>query len=108
LPKDKERKDIFKIHMKKRNLNYLKFNVDEFAKRSDFFSGSEIEQVVVSALYRGFYLNRAIENEDFFNIIEEIIPFYNTYEESIKELKKWAETKARKASFNDEAYEMFE
>lgn len=108
LPKEKERNEIFKIHLKKRNLDFKKFNIEEFTKRSDFFSGSEIEQVIVSALYRGFYLNRPITDEDFYNIIEDTIPFYNTYEESIKELKKWAEEKARKASFDDEVYEMFE
>ncbi len=108
LPKEKERKEIFKIHIKKRNLDYNEFDIDGFTQKSDFFSGSEIEQVVVSVLYRGFYLNKKPSDEDFYDIIEETIPFYYTYEDSIKELKKWAEEKARKASFDDEVYEMFE
>jgi hypothetical protein len=59
-------------------------------------------------MYRSFSLKKKPENEDFYNVIEETVPFYNTYEEQIKELKKWAQEKARKASFDDELYEMFE
>ncbi len=108
LPKKKERMEIFKIHLKKRNLDYNEFDIDGFTEKSNFFSGSEIEQIVISVLYRAFYMDKKPTNEDFYNIIEETIPFYYTYEDSIKELKKWAEDKARKASFDDEAYEMFE
>ena len=108
LPKEKERIEIFKIHFLKRKLNYKKFNLKLLADKTEFFSGSEIEQVIVSALYKGFSENREITEEDLFNIIEETVPFYYTYEENIKELKKWAEEKARKASFDDELFELFE
>lgn len=107
LPNEHEREDIFKIHLKKRNINYEQFNLKSFAKRTEHFSGSEIEQIVISSLYRAFYETRTINEKDVVYTIEQTIPFYTTYEEEIKKLKHWAETKARKASENTELYDLF-
>ncbi|MBN2694537.1 AAA family ATPase [bacterium] len=107
LPSKKERIDIFKIHMNKRDINLNESDIENFANKTEFFSGAEIEQIVISAIYRAFDSSRAITEKDFLYSIEQTIPFYKTYEEEIKKLKDWATHKARKASDNQELYELF-
>lgn len=107
LPGINERREIFKIHIKKRGVTG-DFDLDHLAKMANFFSGSEIEQVVLSALYKAFYAERSVILQDLEIAIEEMIPFYQTYEEEIKKMKNWASEKARKASEDMALYEMFQ
>ncbi len=51
LPDAEVRRDIFSIHMIKRNLNVVEFELEKLAVASEGFSGSEIEQAIVAALY---------------------------------------------------------
>ena len=51
LPDQDSRKEILKIHLKRRNLSYLNLELDELAMLMEGFSGAEIEQVIISALY---------------------------------------------------------
>ena len=54
LPDESTRKLIFEIHLRKRELNPGFMDLDELAQQTDGFSGSEIEQVIVSALYAAY------------------------------------------------------
>ncbi|MFQ6081996.1 MAG: AAA family ATPase, partial [Candidatus Aminicenantia bacterium] len=54
LPNYQERKEIFNIHLKKRERNPENFDLDLLAKKTESFSGAEIEQVIISALYSAF------------------------------------------------------
>ncbi len=51
LPAPEVRVDIFRIHLKKRGLSAQEADLEKLAGASDGFSGAEIEQAVVSALY---------------------------------------------------------
>lgn len=51
LPTQEVRELIFSIHLKKREQNPEQFDLAALAEASDGFSGSEIEQAVVAALY---------------------------------------------------------
>lgn len=51
LPSTQVRADIFGIHLKKRGLAARDEDIAKLAQASDGFSGAEIEQAVVSALY---------------------------------------------------------
>ena len=46
-----ERKEIFEIQLKKYKRNPAEFDLDELAKNSEKFTGAEIEQSVINALY---------------------------------------------------------
>jgi SpoVK/Ycf46/Vps4 family AAA+-type ATPase len=52
LPSAKNPRDIFIIHLRKRALDPARFDLDALTEAADGFSGSEIEQAVVSAIYR--------------------------------------------------------
>jgi SpoVK/Ycf46/Vps4 family AAA+-type ATPase len=98
LPTKEERKQIYKIHLIKRNRNPDKFNLDYLSEKSEGFNGAEIEQLVISALYRAFAENRDIEDRDILAEIEETVPLSITYKEKIDFLRDWAKKRARDAS----------
>lgn len=54
LPKPEAREEIFRIHLRKRNQDPTRFELKVLAEATDGFSGAEIEQVVVGALYGAF------------------------------------------------------
>lgn len=52
LPDEKTREIIFKIHLEKRKLDANNFNLSELAIVTEGFTGAEIEQGIVVAVYR--------------------------------------------------------
>jgi SpoVK/Ycf46/Vps4 family AAA+-type ATPase len=98
LPDDEERKSIFGIHLKKRGRNPEMFDISLFSEKAEGFTGSEIEQLVISGLYRAFAESRELEDSDILFEIEETVPLSVTYKEHIDTLRTWAEKRARAAS----------
>ncbi|MFH1768928.1 MAG: AAA family ATPase, partial [Candidatus Omnitrophota bacterium] len=98
LPARQEIKDIFSIHIKKRKRQSDKFDLELLAKKSEGFSGAEIEQATISSLYDAFLENRDINTQDILRNIEESVPLSVTMKESIEELRNWAKYRARRAS----------
>jgi hypothetical protein len=65
------------------------------------FSGSEVEQVVVSALYEAFDAdphNRDLSTEQLLHGAKEIVPLAVTMQEKIADMREWSKTRARPAS----------
>lgn len=98
LPFEDERKEIFRIHLSKRKRNPDSFDLDFLAKESDGYSGAEIEESIISALYRVFSLNRDLTTDDILQIIKETRPLSEVMKEQIDEMRRWAEDRARYAS----------
>lgn len=107
LPTFNERKEIFKVHMKKRlKDDFVCQNIkpdDEgfisyLAEKTEGFIGSEIEQVVISALCDAFFENRALEGSDFEKAIANTVPLSTTQKEQIISLRQWANIRAINAS----------
>lgn len=100
LPSPKERKEIFAIHLKKRDRDPENFNLDELAALSDGFSGAEIEQAVVDSLINSFSKKKDLNQKIVEEILRRTVPLSKTYEENIKELRNWSRNRARNASGN--------
>jgi SpoVK/Ycf46/Vps4 family AAA+-type ATPase len=99
LPDDSERKEILKIHLEQRNLDYSNFNIIELIKETNGFTGAEIEAAIVSAMYEGFSDNkRHINTVDIVKELKESIPISITMKEKIDALRQWANKRARNAS----------
>jgi SpoVK/Ycf46/Vps4 family AAA+-type ATPase len=98
LPSRDEREEIFRIHVQKRGRDPEKFDISGLSMASEGFSGSEIEQVVISALYDAFDMGRDLESVDIYNSLQETVPLSQTMEEKIASLREWARTRARWAS----------
>ena len=98
LPDYGERKEIFKIHFKKRKREPQKFDLDKLSQMCGGFSGAEIEEIIISAMYNSFPENRDITTEDIINCIRETIPLSKIMREKIDALRQWAKDRARPAS----------
>jgi ATP-dependent 26S proteasome regulatory subunit len=98
LPDDEDRADIFDIHLRKRDRNPESFNLPDLARAADGFSGAEIEEAVVSALYDAFDAERDLTQEDLSTSIAATVPLSTTMRERLQELRSWAQSRARPAS----------
>lgn len=103
LPDLAERRRIFAIHLKKRQRDPLDFDLDDLGRRAQGFSGAEIEEAVVSALYNAFYEKaRALTTDDIAAALAETVPLSRTMEESVSALRDWSRTRARNANIEPE------
>jgi SpoVK/Ycf46/Vps4 family AAA+-type ATPase len=98
LPVASERTHIFQIHLRKRSRDPDQFALDRLAEHTAGFTGAEIEQVIISGLYRAFAENRDLEHADLALEIQETVPLSVTYQEQIEALRQWADKRARPAS----------
>ena len=64
LPNFHERKEILAIHLRKRKLNPQKVDLDELSRQTEGYSGAEIEQVIISAMFQAYSAGRKITQTD--------------------------------------------
>nr|YP_009773951.1 hypothetical protein [Caulacanthus okamurae]QIZ74568.1 hypothetical protein [Caulacanthus okamurae] len=100
LPNFRERNKIFQIHlMKFRPLTWKKYNLNSFSELTDSFSGAEIKQAIVEAMYNAFYEKRDFNNNDIINAINDTVPLAFTDNTTISSMQNWAKMgKVRLAS----------
>nr|QCI07755.1 hypothetical protein [Pleonosporium borreri] len=89
LPNFEERIKIFKIYLQKlRPLTWDQYNIFYLSKISCQFSGAEIYQSIIEAMYNAFYESREFNTEDIVNAIEDLIPLAIIDEHTIKNLQQ--------------------
>lgn len=98
LPGDEEREQIFSIHLAKRHRDVKKFNLKALAKATDGYSGAEIEQIVVGALFVAFDAGRELQQKDVIAEAKAVVPLSVMMREEIDELRTWAQLRTRPAS----------
>jgi len=108
LPNIHERELIFRIHLAKRDRPVTDFDTWQLAELSEKFSGAEIEQVVIDALYTAFGHERELETEDLVRSIRDTVPLARTMDERIKALKEWARDRTRPATYDTRRIDFFE
>ncbi len=108
LPGVKEREEILAIHLRRCGRDPSAFPVADLTKGLDHFSGAELEQVVVGALFRAFGAGRKLSAEDLRYAAKEVVPLASMYEEKVQALRTWASTRARRASADRRTLELFE
>ena len=90
LPDADIRKRIFSIHLEKREIGLAGVDLEMLASASDGFSGSEIEQVVVSALYTVRPENIEMTTQHLLDEIQATRPLSVVMAEQINKLRTWA------------------
>ncbi len=106
LPKMEERREIFSIHLNKRKRDPEKFDLEVLAREAAGFSGAEIEQAIISALFDVFQAGRELTTEDILTSIRQTRPLSVTMKENIEQLRAWAGSRARAASSIGEVEEI--
>ena len=90
LPDQKVRESLFTIHLKKRGLNPQQFDVTSMAEKSFDFSGAEIEQAIISALYRASSRKEPVSTQHILEQIHTTKPLALLKQEEIATLREWA------------------
>jgi len=94
LPGEETRAKVFEVHLKRRKRNPASFDLGALALATDGFSGAEIEQVVVSALYGAFSEERDIDTASLKAEAEATRPLSVTMAEKLQDLRAWAHDRA--------------
>ena len=68
--------------------------VTRLAELSEGYSGAEIEQTVVVALFDAFAERRALMPEDLFRALATMVPLSVTQAEQITAIREWADIRA--------------
>ncbi|MGB3189277.1 MAG: AAA family ATPase [Limnoraphis sp.] len=108
LPTKEERQDIFKIHLSKRRSEIDRFDLDQLSTVSEGFSGAEIEQALVAAMYEAFAQDREFTQLDIIAAIKATLPLSKTMNEQVTALRDWARQRARPAASSVAEYQRME
>ncbi|BFM17800.1 AAA family ATPase [Maricurvus nonylphenolicus] len=90
LPDAEVREEIFMIHLQKRDLNVNTFDVAALAMTAEDFSGAEIEQAIVAALYTAEAEDRKVDTAAIQCEIEKTTPLAVVMAEQLMALRHWA------------------
>jgi SpoVK/Ycf46/Vps4 family AAA+-type ATPase len=91
LPDDTTRAEIFRIHLARRELRPDDLGVTLLAEASSGFSGAEIEQVVVSAVYAAQAQQRQVDQPMLLECIRATSPLSIVMAERLEALRAWAQ-----------------
>jgi SpoVK/Ycf46/Vps4 family AAA+-type ATPase len=93
LPDPEVREAIFHIHLSMREQEPGNFDMDQLREASEGFSGAEIEQTVVAALYASHATNEPLNTTHILNEIEQTRPLSVLMSEKITYLRNWASSR---------------
>jgi len=94
LPDTETRTEILRIHLARRNQKPETIDLGQVAAATSGFSGAEIEQVVVAALYTAFNDNVALSTELLLSEAAGTRPLSVMMAEKIQRLREWAAERA--------------
>jgi len=101
LPGQKEREEIFSIHIGRKNREVSSFDLPLLARETSGYTGSEIEQVVLSGMFRAFSKGKDIDTETLLEAARETAPISVTMADQITAMREWGKARARLASTPD-------
>ena len=90
LPALEARHRIFEIHLKKRKRDPKQFDLDGLAEASEGYSGAEIEQAIVGALYDAYGEKKDLTTQHLLAALKNSPPLSVTMAEKVAELREWA------------------
>jgi SpoVK/Ycf46/Vps4 family AAA+-type ATPase len=97
LPDAATREAILRIHLARRKLDPAKFDLALLVARTEGFSGAEIEQAIVAALYESHAAGKAIDTAMIEAEIGRTRPLSVTMAERIESLREWARERTARA-----------
>ena len=103
LPTKTARTEIAKIHIRKSKRLPENYDTARIGAESEGYSGAEIEQCIVSAMYTAFSEGREYTTEDVLSAIAATQPMSVTSGAAFETQREKAKTRARQASYKDES-----
>lgn len=98
LPSKAEREQIFKVHLRNKGQNLADAALQEPIQLSEGFSGAEIEEAVITAMYQAFDQDRNLSAADLLDAIKVTNPLSKSRASLLKDMAEWASNNAINAS----------
>ena len=90
LPSPQNRREILDIHLRKRCLDPARFDLQALSAATEGFSGSEIEQAIVSSMYTALALGRGLSQADLLAEVKQTRPLSVLMAEKVQAIRDWA------------------
>ena len=90
LPSPRVRMDILQIHLRQRELDPARFDLVQLVEASAGFSGAEIEQAIVAALYAAHAVNKPLDTAYLLAECRRSRPLSVLMAEKLQALRHWA------------------
>ena len=90
LPAPATRADIFALHLDSRHIERSGIDLSALAAAAEGFSGAEIEQVIVSALYAAHAEQAGLDTQSLMQAIRDTRPLSVLMAEQVQALRDWA------------------
>ncbi len=91
LPIAAERGAILAVHLARRGRSPDRFDLDALAAAAEGFSGAELEQAIVAALYNAFSAGHELDTETLLEELGATQPLSVTRSEAVDALRAWAQ-----------------
>lgn len=102
VPNPTERREIFAIHLKKRNQDIdLLQDFDAVVQASEGYTAAEIEAIVKEAVIDAFCDNSPVTSDLLIKHLRETVPQSIAFKERFNAMKQWAEQNAKPSSEPD-------
>lgn len=98
LPGAEARAQILRIHLQNRRRDPDQMDLEELGRLTEGFSGAELEQVVVSALYAAFADGKPFDTDLLAREVSQTRPLSATAAERIQALRAWARDRTTPAA----------
>ncbi len=91
LPDASVRAELFRLHLHKRDIDWSGFSLTALADAAHGFSGAEIEQAVVSALYAAHAEHVPVDEQRVLDALKSTRPLSVLMAEQVNALRAWAQ-----------------
>ncbi len=98
LPNQEERQEIWRIQISRHRRDPKDYDIVQLAKATEGLTGSEIEAVIVDALYRAFDEDQEPTDLTIAEVLTDFVPLSKTMADQITGLRTWAKGRARFAT----------
>ena len=104
LPSQKEKENIFSIHLQKNRQNVSSFALDILAQKGEGFNGAEFDECVKEAMFTAYVESQEsniapkLQMIHILDAIKNTVPLSKTMEKQITDLRKFAVSRAKNAS----------
>ncbi|MEA2463337.1 MAG: hypothetical protein QOJ98_1084 [Acidobacteriota bacterium] len=90
LPTRDERANITTIHLRMRKQDSAAFDIARLADATEGFSGAEIEQAVIAALYQSLHVKEPVTTDSLLETIRATVPLSVSRREDVSRLREFA------------------
>lgn len=107
VPDQQARAEIVSVAIARSGRSAGDFDLERLAQATDRLTGAEIDQAVAEALQVAFCAHRELRLADLEAVLSKIVPFVETYDSQVRELRQWARRHCRPASRDRSLHELF-